>query len=251
MSVPREAFDYDKHAGHYDNHRKGTGPYIPRLVDLAQRCNAKRVVELGPGTANVTAAFLNEFNCPLLGIERSSEMLKRATSKNVGASFINGDASHIPLADSSADFIFACYVLHHIARPVAVFQECGRVLRDGYLAVITAPRDFIRNHPMNEYFPSFAKVDTNRFQSVDELTDAMTEAGFRDIETEKVRAEAKPIDHEYVDRVAGKFISTYALLPDDEFKAGLARLRADVDRLGALPEWLAWEAAIVWGRGGR
>ncbi len=75
----------------------------------------------------------------------------------------------------------------------------------------------------------------------------MQAAGFDHVQSEVCRAAPVPIDAAYVERVAGRFISTYALLPGNEFESGLARLRADVAQHGKLPNPIAWESVIIWG----
>lgn len=241
-------FDYDKVAPHYDAYRQGGGPYLGTLVDLARNCAAQRVLELGSGTGQNTAAFTAAHPAPIVGLERSSGMLTQAAAKGLPARFVRGSATDLPFAAASFDFIFACFVLHHIADLSVLFRECVRVMSSGYAAFVTSPHCFIRNHPMNHYFPSFATVDLARFQSVDAIHQAMGEAGFQCLGARHVVSEPRPIDRAYVDRIANQFISTYALLPTDEFQHGVARLYEDVAKTGRLSQPLAWEAVVVWGR---
>ena len=70
------AIDYDKIAHAYDRHRRGGGPYLDKLVALATAASANRVLEIGPGTANNTQAFREAYACNILGLDRSSEMLR-------------------------------------------------------------------------------------------------------------------------------------------------------------------------------
>jgi len=110
---------------------------------------------------------------------------------------------------------------------------------------VTAPTDFIDTHPMNAYFPSFAAIDRARFQTADVIQTAFETAGFHNVAFEVVSAAPRPVDRDYVERVANRFISTYMLIPEDEFTKGLARLRADVDRAGQLEMPIVWRALTV------
>ncbi|MEX2016120.1 MAG: hypothetical protein WD873_05730, partial [Candidatus Hydrogenedentales bacterium] len=101
-------------------------------------------------------------------------------------------------------------------------------------------------HPMNAYFASLAPVDLARFPDVAELQTAVRRAGFPSTGAVTCRRSPESIDATYADKVAGKFISTYALLPEIEFERGLARLRADIAPRGAIGEH-AWECVVVWG----
>jgi len=242
--------DYDTLANTYDTHRRGGGPYLDRLVTLARECDAQRVLELGAGTGNNTEALRNRHSCRTFSaLERSRGMLDKGRAKALPVHWIQGDAESLPFAAGAADFIFSVYMLHHVPRIECLMRECARVLATGCAAFVTTTHDFIRRHPMNAYFPSFSGIDTRRFQDVPEVVSAMRAAGFADVQSEVCRAAPVPIDAQYVNKVAGKFISTYALLPDSEFQSGLARLRADVAAHGKLPNPIAWESAIIWGRG--
>lgn len=240
--------DYDQLADNYDAHRRGGGPYMAALLSLARDAEATRVLELGAGTGNNTAAFLSAFPCDLIALEPSAGMTSKAVAKSLLSQWIRGAAEHIPLADASVDLIFGCYFLHYIRDLRTMFQECARVLRGGAAAFVTASVDFIERHPMNRYFPSFAAVDKGRFQSEDEIRDALIGVGFRDVRADPFAGYPRPIDQEYVNRVANKFISTYGLLPPEEYEAGLERLRTDVAKKGKLDVDIRWEGVTVSGR---
>lgn len=241
-------FDYDKEAHRYDRHRKVGGPFIAPLVQLAQASRARRVLEIGPGTGNNTRAFHEAHPCALIGLDRSRGMLEAAHAKDLDAAWIQADATRLPLADATFDFIFGVLVLHHLPDVRPLFQESRRVLRRGHAAFVTSPHGFIDNHPINRYFPSFARIDKARFQSVEALWDAMRSAGFSQVGAEHTKAPPEPIDARYVEKVAGKFISTYTYIPDPEFQEGLARLRDDVAQNGSLDTPVEWESVTVWGR---
>jgi len=240
-------FDYDKVAHRYDNYRGGGGPYLRRLLQLADARAARRVLELGAGTGNNTIAFLDAYPADLIALEPSRGMIGKAVAKGVPGTWLRGSASDIPLASCSTDLVFAVYVLHHIEELEPVLAECARVLCNGPVAFVTATIDFIESHPMNRYFPSFAKVDKARFQPVAEIKEALENAGFTQTGEERFLAQPQPIGRQYADRVANKFISTYELIPDDEFESGLERLYADLEGKDSLDANIQWESAVVWG----
>ncbi len=222
------------------------GRYLDGVAALLESCDGRRVLELGSGTGNNTAALAKRVPCSITALEPSGGMVAQAGEKGVPGRWTRGCATALPFADSSFDFLFAVYVLHHIQDLRVLARECFRVLGEGRAAFVTAPGDFIVRHPMNRYFPSFAKVDLARFQPVEEVEAALHDAGFSAVGTERHEAPPIPIDAAYLEKVAGKFISTYDLIPEEEYTAGLERLRADVGAQGKLEQTLTWEAATVW-----
>ena len=239
---------YDQIARDYDRHRRPGGPFLPVLVRLADQCAARHVVEIGPGTGNNTAAFLREHPCELTGVDVSLGMLRQARAKQLSARLVNGDGCALPLAPRCCNFAFAVLVLQHIDDLAALCRECHRILDSGLVAFVTASHEFIDRHPMNAYFPSFAAVDKARFPSIDKIHAALKDAGFHGLGVEHTKDAPRPIDAHYVQRVAGQFISTYALLPPEEFEEGVARLQREIAARGRLEKMMEWEAAVVWGR---
>ncbi len=244
----RKSFDYDAVAPRYDAHRKTRGPFVDALVHLAREARAQRVLEIGCGTGNSTAAFLNQHPCALTGIDLSRGMLREAQRKNLAARFVQSDAHALPFRDAAFDYAFAVLVIHHLDDLERFFGECRRVLGDGILAIVTASHDFIERHPMAAYFPSFAAIDKARFPDIPMIVEGMHSAGFTAAGTIETKSPPQPIDRVYTEKVAAKFISTYDLIPDDEFAAGLDRLRRDVEKQGQLDTPLEWESTIVWAR---
>jgi hypothetical protein len=173
-------------------------------------------------------------------------MITKACEKGIGAWWIQGSADAIPLRDGAVSYAFGVYVLHHLSDMSPVFRECRRVIGRGTVAFVTASHQFIARHPMNRYFPSFAKVDQARFQPIDEVAAALIEAGATSVGVREYVDAPRPIGPEYVERVANRFISTYDLIPEEEFREGLARLRADVEKTGQLSTPMVWESVVVW-----
>lgn len=240
--------DYFNRIAHtYDQHRRPGGPQDEVLTQLACKTNAHRVLEIGPGTGNSMTAFIESYPCVPIGVDLSREMLGQAKEKKLNAHWVNGHAEAIPLANESIDFIYSVLAFHHIHDPMKCLQECYRVLNTGICAIVTAPEAFIRTHIMNHYFPSFGKIDLARFQSEHLLEAYMIEAGFTGTHFNYCATPPSPIDELYVEKIANRFISTYALLPDDEFEAGVAHLRRDIAETGQLEDPMIWQSVVVSG----
>lgn len=241
--------DYDKIAPDYDRHRRPGGPYMAQLVRVARDVAARDVLELGCGTGNGTAAFLEQYPCRLTGLDPSPGMLEKAREKVQGVRWLRASATEIPLPSNCVDYVFGVFFLHHVPDTAAVARECARVLRRGAAAFVTASTSFIKMHPLNRYFPSLAPIDLARFRTGEEIESALRCAGFTDTRVGTFRRpEPQPVDWAYVEKIAGKFISTYELIPEQEFESGLARLKSDVAQAGgALRDPVQWEWTSVVG----
>ena len=240
--------NYDDIAGGYDRYRRGGGPYMDRLARLAREAPGRRYLELGAGTANNTAALLERAPGRVTALDRSRKMIAQGCAKSLPVGWVRASAGELPFRAASFDFIYSTYMLHHIPDLEALFRGGLRVLAPGgCLASVTVPEDYIAQHPMNRYFPSFAAIDLARFQPVGAVEAAMRAAGFREVGVEFHVADARVVDADYADRVAGRFISTYDLVPLDEFEAGLARLRRDLADPEGERQTIAPKTVVVWG----
>ncbi len=240
--------DYDRIAVGYDAHRRSVNPYMAPIIELARRCAAQSILEVGAGTGNCTAALLAAHPARVTALDRSAGMLRQAREKRLHIRLTQGDATALPFKSGVFDFLLAVYVIHHVPALDRLMSESYRVLERGCAVFVTASHSFIVHHPMNRYFPSFSAVDCARFPHEDAVAEAMRRAGFMDVACTIVHGQPRPVDAAYAEQVAAKFISTYELIPRREFSEGLARLRRDVEKDGVLDFTITLESVIIHGR---
>jgi len=92
------------------------------------------IVDVGCGTGNLTRALLDKLSQAgrVVAIDISNEMVKRASEKvsDPRVEWHVGDASRVPIDDSSVDRIICFSVWPHFEDPNAAAEEFKRVLRD-------------------------------------------------------------------------------------------------------------------------
>jgi SAM-dependent methyltransferase len=99
------------------------------------------VLELGAGPGHVVAA-LTEAGGDVSGIDFSEVMVAVARRRYPELDFREASAEDLPFEDRSFDAVVSSFVVHHLARPEAVFREVCRVLEPGgrfAFAVFGAP----------------------------------------------------------------------------------------------------------------
>jgi len=203
-----------------------------READLAGR----RVIDIGCGTGRFLAQL-----APLAkawGVDASPEMLDVARTRAGVAGLKLGTAEQLPFKDGWFERAAMWLVAHLVDRPAA-FAEARRVLAaDGRFAVATFDPSYFDALWLNELFPSMEAADRERFPTGAELDETFREAGFepRLLRLSQRGSLARDVA---LERIRGKHISTFDLITDEEYEAGLARAERELpEEVDYAVEWL-------------
>jgi SAM-dependent methyltransferase len=232
--MDRPHVDYDRLAAHYDarylvDRLPGIGA---ALRELADRVRARRVLEVGCGTGRWLRE-LRAHGVPFVcGADASLGMLHRAEPPLAGAR-----ANSLPFRSGAFDLIFCVNALHHFDDPQAFLADAARLLSPGgwFCFIGIDPRQ-IRRWYLYEYFSSTRGTDLERYPSLGSLVDWMVTVGFEPIEyrvAERFRMSASGRDILQDAFLAKESNSMLALLSDAEYREGLAKIHAAVDRAEA------------------
>jgi ubiquinone/menaquinone biosynthesis C-methylase UbiE len=240
---------YDDISKSYDNHRSYSGDDIKEIIDFAEIKPDIRVLDLGCGTGNVARGLRELVNVDTVGLDISLPMLSVAREKSLEVICADASNDRLPFRDSSFDAIIGGYVIHQIRNLDNLFAECYRCLRRGVLAMLTSSHRQIENHHpvIKRFFPGLIDADKARFPDIPEIDRLLNSAGFTDIKHEETRVERIPLDEEYLNKVKGKYVSSYQLLTQSEFEAGVAELETYIRNLKQ-PEIREWRGTFISGR---
>ena len=91
-----------------------------------------RVLEVGSGLGFLARDVAETLSPSLVvGVELSSQQLKRTPRSPSRLAFVQGDAHALPFRTASFEVVYARYVLEHVRQPQAVIGEIHRVLVPG------------------------------------------------------------------------------------------------------------------------
>lgn len=113
-----------------EEERYGIYPWLQEAAEFKHH-RGERVLEIGCGTGCDLLQFAKH-GARAVGIDITPEHLRLARER-VGSQAAVGqaEATALPFADSSFDYVYSHGVLHHIDRPRLVVDEIFRVLRPG------------------------------------------------------------------------------------------------------------------------
>ena len=241
--------DYSKISQTYDKYRL----HSPRLVDYIRGFGVIvdniKLLDLGCGTGDVACQLKNESKLDLIGLDRSLHMLEIARKKSLDVVRADVDNYGLPFRDCVFDRIISVYVIHHIKRLGSLFSECHRVMRSGYLLLLTSSHKQIESqHPViKDFFPACVNIDLERFPNIPVIDRLLTGAGFHELQHEEILFDSIPIDHRYLEHVKNKFVSTYHLIDQREFEQGVKKLEDFINNLRK-PEYREWRSTLIRGK---
>jgi SAM-dependent methyltransferase len=234
--------DYGARAATYDRLRPADRRWwevfdaVVREGDLRGR----RVLEVGCGTGRLAAALAERASAKVWGVDASSQMLAVARERVPrGVALKEARAEALPFKDGWFERAAAMLVVHVLDRPRA-FAEARRVLGDGGRFVIaTFDPAHIHGYWLNRYFPSIATIDLARFAPAGVLAGELRSAGFASVRTTELYQRNTLDRATALERVRGRHISTFDLIDETEFEAGLNRAVEELpDEVEYETQWL-------------
>jgi ubiquinone/menaquinone biosynthesis C-methylase UbiE len=123
---------------------------MEELVGWSAEEGAIELLDVGCGTGTLASMLTAaEIEIRVTGLDLTPAMLREARGKRNGAeerkaTFVAGDAEHLPFPDSRFDVVTCCNSFHHYPRQEHAVREMARVLRPGgRLAIVDGFRDNI------------------------------------------------------------------------------------------------------------
>ena len=220
---------FDALAARYDRLRAPTElTPVHELLAREGELAGRRVLDIGCGTGIHAAILAERFGCKVAGIDASAGMLAEARAKLPDADLRQAVAEELPFGDGTFDAALMMLVVHHLDRPRA-FAEARQVLvPGGRLLITTSNPDAFPRFWMAPLFPSYVAIEQARFPSYESLERDLRGAGF---------AAVRRIDHavprsfsraEALAKLHGRAASTFDLLDEDEYEAGVARAEREL-----------------------
>jgi SAM-dependent methyltransferase len=203
-----------------------------------------RVLDVGCGTGSLAVVLAEQYACRVWGVDASAEMLDVARAKvPAGVGLKLGSAEKLPFKDGWFERAVATLAVHLWDRPRA-FAEIHRVLAPGgRFALASFDPAHFTSYYLNTYFPSILEIDTVRFAPPDVLDGELRAAGFDAVRTASLTHEFSISRADALARIRGRHISTFQLIPEEEYLEGLARAERELpERVDFTQNWVVVSA---------
>jgi ubiquinone/menaquinone biosynthesis C-methylase UbiE len=233
--------DYDRMAADYvkgrvlppegmELWRAAVAPWV--APDLGGR---SPVLDLGAGTGQFAAAIAGWFGVEVVAVEPSGGMRDQGARAHPhpGVRWVAGVAEHLPLGGGACAWAWVSTVVHHLDDLEGAAAELRRVVRPGGRVLVRQafPGRMDAITLYQRYFPGAGRalVAGGGLPSVEHVSAAFAAAGFRTEALRRVDQVSATSLAAYRDKVRLRADTGLALLPDEEFAAGLAALDRAVE----------------------
>lgn len=222
--------NYEAAAADYDRLRPLSDDEKLLAQALETACGVRarhpaNLLDVGCGTGRYALWFAGR-GAVVTGIDGSPAMLTRARAKAPEMRWLEG---RLPegVPPDRFDGAYSAFVVHHLSASERreTFARLRRGL-DGPLAIATFSHRYFCEHPFAGIFPGFLDVELSRFPSIPALRGELLDAGFAGVTVQRVRTRKEQDGERLLERVEGKFLSTFHVMAPEDFAAGLAGLRA-------------------------
>jgi len=240
--------DYTDLSKTYDDYRSYPKELMKETIEFGGIREGMKVLDLGCGTGNVAVSLREMIDVEVIGIDVSLAMLKKARAKSLRVVAADIEKDRMPFRDGSFDRVLSVYVIHQIRDLTFTLSECRRILGKGSLVLLTSGHAQLEHqHPaILEFFPSFVDVERSRFPDTPQVESLLKTSGFSDVKHREVKVGGLPLDETFLQKVKNKYISTYCLLPEDEYKIGVEKLERFIKNR-TRTEFREWRAVLVRG----
>lgn len=187
------------------------------------------MLDVGCGTGRLATALAERERCRVWGVDESGEMLAVARERapaNVGLRLAT--AERLPFRAGWFERLVMRLSVHLVERPLAL-AEARRVLGPGgRLAIATFDPSHFDEFWLNDLFPSLEGIDRARFPTREALHDELAAAGFAAVQATALRQRGSLDRETALEKIRGRHISTFDLIGEDEYQAGLERAEREL-----------------------
>ncbi|HEY4347860.1 MAG TPA: methyltransferase domain-containing protein [Gaiellaceae bacterium] len=185
-----------------------------------------RVLEVGCGTGRLAQALEEREHARVWAVDASAEMIDRAKSLGVNARLARAET--LPFKEGWFDAVVSRMAIHLVDRPRA-FDQFARVLgAGGRVAIASEDPDGFDDVWFTQFFPSVPEIDRARFPSAAALQAELEAAGLGDVRIERLAQRRTTTREHALEIIRSRAFSTFDLLPQEEYDAGLARAEAEL-----------------------
>jgi ubiquinone/menaquinone biosynthesis C-methylase UbiE len=230
---------------------RSVDPELLAFIDRHGPSPALSLLDIGCGTGNQLVA--NRTAAPdarMVGVDRSSGMLRQACRKSRAVAWVQADAAALPFPALTFDFISCQFAFHHFQAKAGMLREVFRLLRPGGRFVLRnlCPQES-SDWLYYDYFPEAQLADLRDFWPSPAVIAVIEGIGFTAVTMEHEHLHFEQDLAEWVEIVRRRDTCSQLLaITDIAYEAGLRRLERELEE-GTVPQRRADHLCLLTIRG--
>jgi SAM-dependent methyltransferase len=201
--------------------------WLSAAASFIETARTRAILDLGAGTGRFSGILAERFQARVIALEPARGMLAAAAAVPLSTrvDFVAGTAEQLPLRDKSCGVAWLSQVYHHVRDHRACARELHRVLEpSGRVLIRGTFGDRLDGFPtLFRFFPGTRRVcedlpDTGRTKTIFEA------AGFTLDADQRIQQTTCAGLREFTERARLRADTALALISDDEFERGMAKL---------------------------
>jgi ubiquinone/menaquinone biosynthesis C-methylase UbiE len=230
VSSENPKVNYDSLAGSYDASRGYDNeaklqPWLDELTEHGRFAEGSSILDVGCGTGRFAFPLAEWLGHHVVGLDVSIGMLEKARAKSGSRrpDWVQGNAARLPFRNALFDGCLMLMVIHHVQDKSGALKEMRRVLGPkGACLIVTMTHEQLAQGPGTRFFPKALEIDLARFPDLPVVIDILKQVGFEQVESHDVVLFPARSPVEYLEGVCRKHSSTLWLLPESDYRRGLA-----------------------------
>ncbi len=197
------------------------------------------IIDVGAGTGGFAVALRTWFGVRVIALEPAQAM-RASIAQTEGIEVVAGTAEALPALDASIDAAWLGSVIHHLRDLSAAAHELRRVLRPGAPVLVRNTFPGRCSGDLRVRFFPETERSIATYPTVEQTGAAFAEAGFGRVSLRSLPQQSAPTLGEFADKIRRGADSKLRALSDEEFEAGMSRLRraAAADPTAPATSWM-------------
>lgn len=222
---------------------EGTRPFrrrlIERILGLSVLGRDSRVLEVFCGGGGHLSVMRELTGASVFGLDLSFEGLKGKKRKDQNLNLLCATSEALPFTREVFDLVYMIDVISFLSAGGGSasggkdwqlsLQEILQVLKDrGEVCLVTGSDPQMEEEFLGRYFPSLVEAKRRRRPGAYRLSQVLKSAGFRDLRSKTWEGEILS-GLNFLHSVESRTRPELALVPEEEFKEGLEKLKSEVE----------------------
>ena len=202
---------------------------LEKVLGLSLLGPESRILQVSRGKGEYLNVMKELTGAAVFGLDLSFEGLKEEKQKDQNLNLLCAASEAFPFRREVFDLVYMIDVIPLSKDWQLSLQEILQVLKDrGEVCIVTGSDRQTEEEFLGRYFPSLVEAKRRRRPGAYRLSQVLKSAGFRDLRSETWEGEILS-GLNFLHSVESRTRPELALVPEEEFKEGLERLKSEVE----------------------